>query len=52
MKRPPSISFLSAFPGEDEHLYPPLTYFDLVGQKTVFKYGKCSITIINVDAQF
>ena len=31
MTRGPDISFLSAFPGEDEYLFPPLTYLSPTG---------------------
>ena len=32
MTRGPSISFLSAFPAEEEFLFPPLTYLQPIGE--------------------
>ena len=31
LMRGPDISYLSAFPGEDEYLFPPLTYLSPTG---------------------
>jgi hypothetical protein len=39
MERGADISFLSAFPGEMECLFPPLTYLKPTGRREVFVMG-------------
>ena len=38
MERGADIAFLSAFPGEREVLFPPLTYLKPTGRQTVLKF--------------
>jgi hypothetical protein len=48
MERGADISFLSAFPGEKEILYPPLTFMRATGAKQVVTVGDGSVTIMEV----
>mgnify|MGYP006166640603 CR=1 FL=1 len=57
MTRGADISFLSAFPGEAEYLFPPLTYLRPTGRKEVIKLTAQStaeeveFTVIEVEPQ-
>ena len=47
-----SLRFLSAFPLEQELLYPPLTYFKPKGDPLCFQYHKTEFTIVDVRPTF
>lgn len=52
MQRGASIGFLSAFPAEEEVLYPPLTYLKPTGKtRTVVGKGRF-FTVVEVVPQF
>lgn len=52
MQRGASIGFLSAFPTEEEVLYPPLTYLKPTGKtRTVVGKGRF-FTVVEVVPQF
>ena len=48
-----SVQFLSAFPEEEERLYPPLTYLKPTGktERVIIKDGK-TCTFVEVEARF
>ena len=51
MDRGADIAFLSAFPGEREVLFPPLTYLQPTGRKEVLEFGegaKCTVVEVSV----
>lgn len=49
MERGSDISFLSAFPGEAEVLFPPLTYLRPTGNVAKdLQVGECKITVVEV----
>ena len=49
MQRAPDICFLSAFPGEAEFLFPPLTYLEPTGDvETVTVEGGLAYEVIDV----
>ena len=54
MDRGADISWLSAFPGEAECLYPPLTYLRPTGASTVLRIAgrEETITIVEVTVFF
>ena len=52
MSMAPDLSFLSAFPQESEHLYPPLTYFKPLGRPRRLKWRNTEITIVDVRPTF
>ena len=45
-----SIDFLSVYPGEEEALYPPLTYIYFKSRE-VEEYEGCMVTVIAVEPQ-
>ena len=50
MVRGPDISFLSAFPGEQEFLFPPLTYLEPVARSTqTLRVDDATFTVIDVE---
>ena len=52
MVRGPDISFLSAFPGEKEFLFPPLTYLEPVqGATQKLRVDDATFTVIDVEPQ-
>ena len=48
MERGANIAYLSAFPSEDECLFPPLTYLQPVSQSTA-EIGGLTFRIITVE---
>lgn len=56
MDRGADISFLSAFPGEAEVCFPPLTYLRPTGRTEVLEFGAdnpdCTCTIVEVNVAF
>ena len=48
MTRGPSIAFLSAFPGEDEYLFPPLTYLSPTGETETLEVDAAVYHIVSV----
>ena len=52
MSQGASLSFLSAFPLEQEALYPPLTFFKPEGAPLTFSYHNTEFTIVTVRASF
>jgi hypothetical protein len=48
IERGADISYLSAFPGEAEVLFPPLTYLKPSGRTEEVDTGDASFTIIDV----
>ena len=49
MSRGPMISFLSAFPAEEEFLFPPLTYLQPVGQPQELRVDDAHFTVLEVE---
>ncbi len=49
MDRGVGLKWLSAFPGEDEFLYPPLTYLKPTGDTQEVQLGKYKFTIVEVE---
>jgi len=47
--RAPDISFLSAFPEEQEFLYPPLTYLNPEGKPQTLTVDDAVYTVITVS---
>ena len=52
MHRGPDLMFLSAFPHEQEALYPPLTYFKPCGKVERIVYSGTEFTIVDVKPTF
>ena len=52
MARGASIRFISAFPGEEECLYPALTYMKPTGKVEVFTVNQREITVVEVAPHF
>ena len=52
MQRGASIQFLSAFPAEEEYLYPPLTYLKPTGKTMSVPYKGHVFTVVEVVPQF
>ena len=52
MQRGASIQFLSAFPGEEEILFPPLTFLKPMGKQLSQPFGGRTITVIEVMPHF
>ena len=52
MGRGADISFLSAFPHEEEALYPPLTFFKPVGKQERLTYNGTEFTVVDVRPTF
>ena len=52
MDRGASIDFLSAFPGEEEVLYPPLTFLKPTGKQMSMSYKGRTITVVEVMPRF
>jgi hypothetical protein len=48
MVRGPNISFLSAFPAEDEFLFPPLSYLEPDGESQTLRVDDATFTVIDV----
>ena len=48
MTRGPDISFLSAFPAEEEFLFPPLTYLSPTGDEETVHVGEATFHIFDV----
>ena len=48
-KRGVPVRWLSAFPGEEEILYPPLTMLEATGDTEVFTKGTLTWTIVSVE---
>jgi hypothetical protein len=48
MERGADLSFLSAFPGEAEMLYPPLTYLRPTGKRSDLQIGPCRFSVVEV----
>jgi hypothetical protein len=48
LQRGAELQWLSAFPTEEEILYPPLTYLQPTGRTQVIEVGKCKMTIVEV----
>ena len=52
MERGADLTFLSAFPGEKEYLYPPLTYLKPTGKTMSVPYKGHVFTVVEVVPQF
>ena len=52
MQRGASIQFLSAFPAEEEVLYPPLTFLKPTGKTLTMTFGAREFTVVEVVQQF
>ena len=52
MQRGASIGFLSAFPAEEEVLYPPLTFLKPTGKRLTLTFQGCDFTVVEVVPQF
>ena len=48
MQRGPDIAFLSAFPGEDEYLFPPLTYLSPTGETQKLEVDDAVYHVVDV----
>ena len=51
MQRGPDISFLSAFPAEQEFLFPPLTYLEPTGDVQKLRVDDATFTVVDVRPQ-
>ena len=51
MARGPDISFLSAFPEEQEFLFPPLTYLEPTGEVQTLRVDDATFTVMDVQPQ-
>ena len=47
--RGPLISFLSAFPDEEEFLFPPLTYLQPTGEVQELRVDDATFTVVDVE---
>ena len=52
MGRGASVRFLSAFPGEDETLFPPLTYLKPTGKRERVECATRTLTVVEVVPHF
>ena len=52
MERGADIAYLSAFPSENEVLYPPLTYLQPTGDVEVVERDGAAMTIVDVAPHF
>jgi hypothetical protein len=52
MSQGPDLKWLSAFPHENEALYPPLTFFKPVGKPERLEYDGSEFTIVDVKPTF
>ena len=52
MKCGADISYLSAFPGESEYLYPPLTYLMPTGKTLSVPFKGRTFTVVEVRPMF
>ena len=52
MQRGASIQYLSAFPNEEEFLYPPLTFLKPTGKRTSLRHSNVSYTVVEVVPHF
>lgn len=52
MQQGPDLSFLSAFPHEQEALYPPLTFFKPCSTPEHLEYNGAKFTIVDVRPTF
>ena len=50
MVRGPEISFLSAFPADEETLFPPLTYLEPMGKPQSLRVDDATFTVLDVLA--
>ena len=48
MNRGVDISWCSAFPGEEEYLYPPLTFLQPTGNLKKYDANGCTYTFVEV----
>ena len=49
MQRGPDISFLSAFPKEEEYLFPPLTYLSPTGDTETLHVDDATYQVVDVE---
>jgi len=49
LQRGVSLEFLTAFPGEEEFLFPPLTCLTPTGRRMVVTKGSVTITVVEVE---
>ena len=49
MARGPQISFLSAFPAEEEYLFPPLTYLQPIGEPRELRVDDAQYTVLELE---
>jgi hypothetical protein len=47
-----SLRYLSAFPEENEHLYPPLTFLRPTGKKDTLRLRGTEYTVVEVEPRF
>jgi hypothetical protein len=52
MDRGASIAYLSAFPSEEEILYPPLCFLKPTGAKETLRHRNATITVVEVVPHF
>ena len=52
MDRGADLSYLSAFPGESEFLYPPLTFLTPTGQREEVSVDGVTFTVVEVSPRF
>ena len=52
MGQAPDLKWLSAFPHENEALYPPLTFFNPIGKPEQIHYDGTEFTIVDVRPTF
>ena len=52
MARGVDLSYLSCFPEESEHLFPPLTYLCPTGNMQTVESGHVTITVVEVEPTF
>ena len=52
MERGADLSWCSAFPGESEFLYPPLTYLQPTSRREVVRLGSNDFTVIELTPHF
>ena len=51
MNRGVELAYLSAFPGEQEFLYPPLTYLKYVASDQI-EIGGCPFVVLEMEPHF
>ena len=52
MKRGANLTFLSAFPGEAEYLFPPLTYLKPKGAPQTLLVDAAAFVVVDVEPVF